>query len=64
MKLSRQQQHRMYSHHDHDIDSLDEEFWPVLGILLAIWGTWTGVVHFLDWLMLDATSSSVGSGTL
>ena len=54
MKLSRQQQHRMYSHHDHDIDSLDDEFWPVLGILLAMWGTWTGVIHLIDWLTLDA----------
>ncbi len=54
MKLSRQQQHRMYSHHDRDIDSLDDEFWPVLGILLAIWGTWTGVIHLIDWLTLDA----------
>ena len=53
MKLSRQQQHRMYSHHDHDIDSLDEEFWPVLGILLAILGVWTGFVHYVDHVTMD-----------
>jgi hypothetical protein len=64
MKLGRQQQHRMYSHHDHDIDSLDEEFWPVLGILLAIWGAWTGVVHFLDWLTVDAIAWYVEPWTI
>ena len=53
MKLSRQQQHRMYSHHDHDIDSLDEEFWPVLGILLAILGVWTGFIHWIDYATLN-----------
>ena len=45
----------MYSHHDHDIDvDMDEEFWPMMGILFTIWGGWTGVVHFLDWLTVDA----------
>jgi len=53
MKLSRQQQHRMYSHHEIDAD-MDEEFWPMMGILLVMWGAWTGVVHFLDWLAFDA----------
>ena len=64
MKLSRQQQHRMYSHHDHDIDSLDNEFWPMMGILFTIWGAWTGVVHFLDWLTLDAIAWYVEPWTI
>ena len=59
MKLSPKKQQkyvmlRTYSHHDHDIDDMDGEFWPMMGILLAIWGAWTGVVHFLDWLAFDA----------
>ena len=59
MKLSPRKQQkyimlRTYSHHDHDIDDMDGEFWPMMGILLAIWGAWTGVVHFLDWLAFDA----------
>ena len=59
MKLSPRNQrkfimYRTYSHHDHDIDDFDEEFWPIMGILLAVWGAWTGVIHFIDWLTFDA----------
>jgi len=43
----------MYSHHDHDMD-FEEEFWPIMGILLAIIGVWTGVIHFIDYLTMDA----------
>lgn len=53
MRLSQQQKRRMYSHHDHDIDNIDEEFWPIMGILLAILGTWTGFVHFIDYVTMD-----------
>ena len=48
MKLSKHQKARMYSHHDHDIDS-DEDFWPMMGVLFTIIAVWTGVVHFVDW---------------
>ena len=59
MKLSPRKQQkyimlRTYSHHDHDIDDMDEEFWPMMGILFTIWGGWTGVVHLIDWLTVDA----------
>ena len=59
MKLSPRKQQkyimlRTYSHHDHDIDDMDGEFWPIIGILLAIWAGWTGVVHLIDWLTVDA----------
>jgi len=55
MKLSHQNQpkflqYRTYSHHEHDLDELDGEFWPVMGILFAILGLWTGVIHLLDYL--------------
>ena len=46
-------QYRTYSHHDHDIDDLDGEFWPMMGILFTIWGAWTGLVHLIDWATLD-----------
>ena len=52
MRLSQQQKIRMYSHHDHDLD-IEDEFWPIMGILLAILGVWTGVVHFIDWATFD-----------
>ena len=52
MKLSQQQKIRMYSHHDHDLD-VEEEFWPIMGILLAILGVWTGFIHFIDYLTID-----------
>jgi hypothetical protein len=26
----------------------------MMGILFTIWGGWTGVVHLIDWLTLDA----------
>ena len=53
MKLSQRQKIRMYSHHDHDLD-VEDDFWPVMGILLAIIGVWTGVIHFIDYLTMDA----------
>ena len=52
MKLSQQQKIRMYSHHDHDLD-VDEEFWPIMGILLAILSVWTGAIHLIDWITFD-----------
>ena len=42
----------MYSHHDHDID-FEDDFWPIIGILLALVGVWTGVIHIIDWLTFD-----------
>ena len=53
MRLSQQQKIRMYSHHDHDMD-FEDEFWPIMGILLAILGVWTGLIHFIDYLTIDA----------
>jgi len=47
MKLSHQQKIRLYSHHDPDLD-IEEDFWPIIGILLSILGVWTGVVHLVD----------------
>ena len=52
MKLSQHQKIRMYSHHDHDLD-MEEEFWPIIGILLAILGVWTAVIHLIDYLTFD-----------
>jgi len=59
MKSSHRNQHkyimyRTYSHHDHDIDDMDEEFWPIMGILLTILTGWTGLIHLVDWLTFDA----------
>ena len=59
MKLSPRKQRkyimlRTYSHHDHDMDDLEGEFWPVMGILLAIMGVWTGFIHLIDYLTIDA----------
>ena len=59
MKLSPRKQQkyimlRTYSHHDHDIDDMDGEFWPMMGILFTIWAGWTAVVHLIDWLTVDA----------
>ena len=55
MKLSKNKQlkfiqYRTYSHHEHDIDDLDGEFLPVLGILISILAFWTGLIHLLDYL--------------
>jgi len=52
MKLSQQQKRRMYSHYDHDID-IEDDFWPVVGVLLTIIGVWTGFVHFIDAVTMD-----------
>ena len=55
MKLSKNKQlkfiqYRTYSHHEHDIDDLDGEFLPVLGILVSILAFWTGLIHLVDYL--------------
>tara|TARA_B100001057_G_scaffold201412_2_gene202168 strand:+ start:1103 stop:1558 length:456 start_codon:yes stop_codon:yes gene_type:complete len=55
MKLSHNNQpkflqYRTYSHHEHDLDDLDGEFWPIIGILFAILGLWTGFIHLVDYL--------------
>tara|TARA_X000000950_G_C13830398_1_gene625896 strand:- start:179 stop:616 length:438 start_codon:yes stop_codon:yes gene_type:complete len=52
MKMSKQQKIRMYSHHDPDLD-IEEDFWPIMGILLSILGVWTAFVHWIDWATLD-----------
>lgn len=44
---------RTYSHHDHDIDDFEDDFWPIIGILLTILGVWTALVHFFDYLTFD-----------
>ena len=53
MKSSPQKFAQYRTHHEIDID-IDEEFWPMMGILFTIWGGWTGVVHLIDWLTVDA----------
>jgi len=51
MKLSPRQIRMMYSHlEDPDID---EDFWPMMGVLAVIVGVWTGIIHLLDWLTFD-----------
>lgn len=50
--MSKQQKIRMYSHHDPDLD-IEEDFWPIMGILLSILGVWTAFVHWIDWATLD-----------
>jgi|TARA_B110000977_G_scaffold106645_1_gene138952 hypothetical protein len=52
MKSSPQKFAQYRTHHEIDID-IDEEFWPMMGILFTIWGIWTGVVHLADWLTFD-----------
>jgi hypothetical protein len=41
----------MYSHLE-DPD-MDEEFWPMMGVLAVIVAVWTGIIHLLDWLTFD-----------
>ena len=43
----------MYSHHDRDIDEFDEDFWPVMGVLITIRAIWTAVIHFIDYMTLN-----------
>jgi len=69
MKLSPKNQHkyimlRTYSHHDLDIDDMEGEFWPMMGILFTLWGAWTGVIHFIDWLTVDAIAWYVEPWTI
>ena len=52
----------MYSHHDHDLD-IEDDFWPMLGILLFIIGVWTGIVHLIDWFTIGA-DAIITSGEL
>jgi len=59
MKLSKKKQpkfiqYRKYSHHEHDMDDFDEDFWPVIGIMLSILAVYTAVIHFIDYLTWNA----------
>ena len=63
MKLSPQKFAQYRTHHEIDVD-MDEEFWPMMGILFTIWGGWTGIVHFLDWLTVDAIAWYVEPWTI
>ena len=51
--MSHQQKIIMYSHHDPDLD-FEEDFWPIMGILLSILAVWTGFIHFIDSVTLDS----------
>jgi len=53
MKLSPHKFAQYRTHHEIELD-MDEEFWPMIGILFTIWGGWTGIVHLVDWLTVDA----------
>ena len=53
MKLSQQQKIRMYSHYDHDVD-VEDDFWPIMGILTTIIGLWTGFIHLIDYFTIDS----------
>jgi len=52
MKLSQHQKTRMYAHYDHDLD-VEDEFWPIMGILITILSLWTGAIHLIDYLTFD-----------
>jgi len=32
---------------------MDEDFWPMMGVLAVIVAVWTGIIHLLDWLTFD-----------
>ena len=53
MKLRQKQKIRLYSHHEHELD-VEEDFWPVMGVLITILTVWTGVIHLLDYFTFDA----------
>ena len=53
MKLSQKQKIRLYSHHEHELE-VEEDFWPVMGVLITILTVWTGVIHLLDYFTFDA----------
>ena len=52
MKLSKNQIRIMYSYQDPDLD-IEDDFWPILGVLITILGLWTGFVHFIDAVTMD-----------
>ena len=52
MKLSQHQKTRMYAHYDHDLD-VEDDFWPIMGILITILSLWTGAIHLIDYLTFD-----------
>ena len=52
MKLSKNQIRIMYSYQDPDLD-IEDDFWPIMGVLITILGLWTGFVHFIDAVTMD-----------
>jgi len=53
MKLTKQQQIRLYTHHEPDLD-IEEDFWPVMGTLLTVLAVWTGFIHLVDFFTIDS----------
>ena len=51
MKLSPKQIRMMYSHLE-DPD-MDEDFWPMMGVLAVVVAVWTGIIHLLDWMTFN-----------
>jgi hypothetical protein len=41
----------MYSHLEDP--GIDEDFWPMMGVLAVIVAVWTGIIHLLDWLTFN-----------
>lgn len=52
MKLSQQQKTRLYYHYDPNLD-IEQDFWPVMGVLITVLALWTGFVHFIDAVTMD-----------
>lgn len=52
MKLSQQQKTRLYYHHDPDLD-IEDDFWPIMGVLITILVLWTAFVHYIDAVTMD-----------
>jgi len=43
----------MYSHQEPNID-IEEDFWPIMSVLLIMLVIWTSFIHLIDFLTVDS----------
>src|SRR6056300_1404701 len=53
MKSKQRQWRLMYSHQEPNID-IEEDFWPIMSVLLIMLVIWTSFIHLIDFLTVDS----------
>jgi len=53
MKSKQSQWRLMYSHQEPNID-IEDDFWPIMGVLVIMLVIWSSFIHLIDFLTVDS----------